>query len=198
MNEAKLPMLASVCPGWICYAEKTHGFILPYISQTKSPQQIMGSVVKNYLANKLGIQPNNIYHVGVMMCYDKKLEASRNDFFNQDYQTRDVDCVITTGEVDKMFEESNYDIMTSEETSLDTFTKISQQGELLRSSGSASGGYLEFILEYAARKLFNVTGVDADKEQGVVVKIGRKKDFKEVTLEVKIFFFFSKRIFVYC
>ena len=52
MNEAKLPMLASACPGWICYAEKTHGFILPYISQTKSPQQIMGSVVKDYLANK--------------------------------------------------------------------------------------------------------------------------------------------------
>ena len=32
-------MLASACPGWVCYAEKTHGsFILPYISTTKSPQ----------------------------------------------------------------------------------------------------------------------------------------------------------------
>ena len=42
-----------------------------------------------------------------MMCYDKKLEASRHDFFNEEYQVRDVDCVITTGEVDKMFEEEN-------------------------------------------------------------------------------------------
>lgn len=34
-----LPMLASSCPGWVCYAEKTHGsFILPYISTTRSPQ----------------------------------------------------------------------------------------------------------------------------------------------------------------
>ena len=34
-----LPMLASACPGWVCYAEKTHGsYILPYISTTKSPQ----------------------------------------------------------------------------------------------------------------------------------------------------------------
>lgn len=33
----------------------------------------------------------------VMPCYDKKLEASRPDFFNQEYQTRDVDCVVTTG-----------------------------------------------------------------------------------------------------
>lgn len=43
------------------------------------------------------LPPNKIYHVTVMPCYDKKLEASRPDFFNQEYQTRDVDCVITTG-----------------------------------------------------------------------------------------------------
>lgn len=34
-----LPMLASACPGWVCYAEKTHGeYALPYISTAKSPQ----------------------------------------------------------------------------------------------------------------------------------------------------------------
>jgi len=50
-----LPMLASACPGWICYAEKTHGsFILPYISSTKSPQQIMGTLVKEYFAKRIG------------------------------------------------------------------------------------------------------------------------------------------------
>jgi len=43
------------------------------------------------------LTPDQIYHVTVMPCYDKKLEASRPDFFNQEYQTRDVDCVITTG-----------------------------------------------------------------------------------------------------
>lgn len=37
-----LPMLASACPGWVCYAEKTHGsYILPFISTTKSPQVSM-------------------------------------------------------------------------------------------------------------------------------------------------------------
>ena len=37
--------------GWVCYAEKTHGsFVLPFISTTKSPQQIMGALVKGYLA----------------------------------------------------------------------------------------------------------------------------------------------------
>lgn len=89
-----IPMLASSCPGWVCYAEKTHGsYILPYISTTKSPQQIMGSLIKHWVSHNLGDRP--IYHVTVMPCYDKKLEAAREDFFNQQTQSRDVDCVIT-------------------------------------------------------------------------------------------------------
>ena len=47
-----LPMLASACPGWICYAEKTHSEMLPFISRTKSPQQVMGTMVKSWLASK--------------------------------------------------------------------------------------------------------------------------------------------------
>jgi iron only hydrogenase large subunit-like protein len=49
----QLPMLASACPGWICYAEKTHSEMLPFISRTKSPQQIMGTLVKEWLAPQL-------------------------------------------------------------------------------------------------------------------------------------------------
>ena len=87
--------------GWICYAEKTHGsYILPYISSTKSPQQVMGSLVKDYLASQhLHKSPDSIYHVTVMPCFDKKLEASRADFYNDLFQTRDVDCVITSGTI---------------------------------------------------------------------------------------------------
>lgn len=41
------------CSGWICYAEKTHGeYILPFISTTRSPQQMMGSLVKSYFAER--------------------------------------------------------------------------------------------------------------------------------------------------
>ena len=46
-----LPFFSFPLLGWVCYAEKTHGsYILPHISTTKSPQQIMGSLVKDYLA----------------------------------------------------------------------------------------------------------------------------------------------------
>lgn len=67
--------------GWVCYAEKTHGsYILPYISSTRSPQGIMGALVKQQLGKLKGWDPAQIYHVTVMPCYDKKLEASRDDF----------------------------------------------------------------------------------------------------------------------
>lgn len=40
--------------GWICYAEKSQGGLaVPYISTTKSPQQIMGSIAKYYFAQKI-------------------------------------------------------------------------------------------------------------------------------------------------
>jgi iron only hydrogenase large subunit-like protein len=58
-----LPMLASACPGWVCYAEKTHGhYVLPYISSSKSPQAVMGSLVKRHLAARWSVQPSDIYH----------------------------------------------------------------------------------------------------------------------------------------
>jgi iron only hydrogenase large subunit-like protein len=86
-----LPLLTSECPGWICYAEKTQGeYIIPYISRVKSPQQILGSLVKR---NK----SQNIYHLSVQPCYDKKLEASRQDFYDEQRQQYDIDCVISTG-----------------------------------------------------------------------------------------------------
>ena len=52
--EAQLPMLASACPGWICYAEKAHAEMLPFIARTKSPQQVMGTLVKEWMATHWG------------------------------------------------------------------------------------------------------------------------------------------------
>ena len=56
-EDYKLPLLASACPGWVCYAEKTHGdYILPYISTVKSPQAVMGTLVKRYWARQSSIE----------------------------------------------------------------------------------------------------------------------------------------------
>lgn len=75
-----LPLLASACPGWVCYAEKTHAdLLLPRLSAVKSPQAVAGVYVKRRLAALRGWDPARLYHCTVMPCYDKKLEAARGD-----------------------------------------------------------------------------------------------------------------------
>lgn len=105
----KLTLLTSSCPGWICYAEKTHGsFILPYISSVKSPQQVMGSLVKDYLSRQvLNMPADRIYHVTIMPCFDKKLESSRKDFIDELTETKDVDCVLSTVELEELLDKAN-------------------------------------------------------------------------------------------
>ncbi|XP_037240121.1 cytosolic iron-sulfur assembly component 3 isoform X2 [Falco rusticolus] len=151
-DKKALPMLASACPGWICYAEKTHGsFIIPYISTTKSPQQVMGSLIKGHFAEQQHLAPDQIYHVTVMPCYDKKLEASRPDFFNQEYQTRDVDCVITTGEVLKLLEQEGISLSDVDPAPLDTINKDFQEVTLEKDGVVL----LQFALAYGFRNIQN-------------------------------------------
>ncbi|KAF5306147.1 hypothetical protein FQR65_LT07423 [Abscondita terminalis] len=153
-----LPMLASSCPGWVCYAEKTHGnFILPYISTTKSPQQIMGSLIKDWVSKMSG--GRSIYHITVMPCYDKKLEAARADFFNENTQSRDVDCVITGIELEQMLQTSNLSLDHIEKAGYSepwTQSDLVELPILKRHIGSGSGGYADHILRNAAKELFSV------------------------------------------
>ena len=109
-NLPKRPILSSACPGWICYAEKTHPFILPHLSRLKSPQALSGTLLKTVLSKTLGISPSQVWHVAVMPCFDKKLEASREELTDVSWRPdsssieshspiRDVDCVITSREL---------------------------------------------------------------------------------------------------
>ncbi|PYH45933.1 iron-sulfur cluster assembly protein NAR1 [Aspergillus saccharolyticus JOP 1030-1] len=104
----KRPILSSACPGWICYAEKTHPFILPHLSRLKSPQALTGTFLKTVLSKSLGIPTSRIWHLAIMPCFDKKLEASREELTDAAWSPvtsesttpiRDVDCVITTREL---------------------------------------------------------------------------------------------------
>ncbi|XP_074512892.1 cytosolic Fe-S cluster assembly factor narfl isoform X1 [Sebastes fasciatus] len=177
-DSKRLPMMTSACPGWICYAEKTHGeFILPYISTTRSPQAMMGSLVKGYFADQQGLTPKQIYHVAVMPCFDKKLEASRSEFYLDEAETREVDCVITSGEVQRMLEEKNVSLNEVEPVPPDIMFSSVSGGEFLSHAGSGSGGYLHHVFTYAAKQLFG------EEVKQLTYRTLRNKDFQEVTLE---------------
>lgn len=174
-----IPMFSSTCPGWVCYAEKTHGdLILPYISTTRSPQQIMGVLVKQYLAQRLNVAAERIYHVTVMPCYDKKLEASREDFFNEAINSRDVDCVITSIEIEQMLNTESVNLTDEQRIAMDWpwDTEVPSQS-VYGFEQSGSGGYAEHIFKHAAKELFGQTVGQ------VTFKSLRNPDFREVSLE---------------
>ena len=106
-SSPRTPVLASACPGWICYAEKTHPHVLPHLSRLKSPQALTGTILKSVLSKAYNIHPSQIWHLSLMPCFDKKLEASRAELTDAAWQdlsdgqepTRDVDCVITSREL---------------------------------------------------------------------------------------------------
>jgi iron only hydrogenase large subunit-like protein len=117
-----------------------------------------------------------------MPCYDKKLEASRTDFYNDVYRTRDVDCVITTGELEKIALglSINFEICPVISISNDIDDKLRS---FLRSEGSSSGGYLSFLMRFAVKTIFdvNLTCEDICKGgNGILLKPGRNPDFSEV------------------
>ncbi|WFC99692.1 Cytosolic Fe-S cluster assembly factor nar1 [Malassezia yamatoensis] len=151
-NAAQLPMLASACPGWVCYAEKAHSELLPYIAKTKSPQQISGVLAKRYFDSPE--RPNGVFHVAVMPCYDKKLEASREQFESDG--VKEVDCVLTTGELHDLLLHAGYDFtqLTLPENPISRQISNGSQDEsssvqwpqLLQEPGTSSGGYLFAIL----------------------------------------------------
>lgn len=146
-----LPMISSACPGWVCYAEKTHAEMIPFMSRTKSPQAIMGTLVKTWMGRKWNTSPDKVYHVSVMPCYDKKLEASRKDFYDDVFSTRDVDCVLTTGELEIMMKERGWNLSLPVEGEDDDEAVYYQKDEtalpeLLQHPGTSSGSYLHTLI----------------------------------------------------
>lgn len=165
----KKPLLTSSCPGWVCYAEKTHPHVLPHLSRIKSPQALMGTLIKTTLSRKLGISPDRIWHVAVMPCFDKKLEASREELTDAVWEgtgtrgVRDVDSVITSKELLMLADSRRVDFANLPRTPLPTSSRIPFPDPKIdsflfpsnrRSSSNGnrdagtSGGNLHYILQH--------------------------------------------------
>ncbi len=72
-----LPLITSCSPGWIRYCEQYYPEFIPNLSSCKSPQQMFGAMMKTYYAQKMGIDPKDIFVVTVMPCTAKKFEIKR-------------------------------------------------------------------------------------------------------------------------
>ncbi len=101
-NGGKLPMITSCSPGWIKYCEHYFPELTENLSSCKSPQQMLGAVIKTYFAETMGIDPKDIVSVAIMPCTAKKFEIGRDD--QSAAGVPDVDFALTTRELGRMIE----------------------------------------------------------------------------------------------
>jgi iron only hydrogenase large subunit-like protein len=114
-------------------------------STAKSPQQMFGSIAKNYYAEKIGVKKEDMVVVSIMPCVAKKYEAAREEF-TEDYGP-DVDYVLSTRELAKLFKESGINLQHMPEEDYDNPLGESTGAAVIF---GASGGVLEAALRTGA------------------------------------------------
>lgn len=109
-NDVKLPILTSCCPAWVKFFEHQFPELKDIPSTARSPQQMFGSIAKNWFAEKLGIKREDLVVVSIMPCVAKKYECGRDEF--KVHGNPDVDFALTTREFAALIKVSNIDFNT--------------------------------------------------------------------------------------
>lgn len=170
----RLPLFTSCCPGWIKYCEQFHADLLPNVSSCRSPQQMFGSVAKKFYTNTANKNPEDIFVVSVMPCVAKKFEAQRPEFANDG--VRDVDAVLSTVELARMFKEASLVFSRLEGMAFDNPLGVGSGSALIF---GATGGVMESVVRY-------VSGVVGGEEVGRVdyLPVRGMEGIKEASIDV--------------
>ncbi|MCL4191105.1 MAG: [FeFe] hydrogenase, group A [Thermoguttaceae bacterium] len=143
-NGLKLPMMTSCSPGWIKTVETFYPDFIENLSTCKSPQQMMGAVIKSYFAEREGIDRDKVFTVSIMPCTAKKFEAGRSELTQNG--VADVDAVLTTRELAKLIRMRSIDLRELAPDTADTpFGERTTAGKLF----GASGGVMEAAIRTA-------------------------------------------------
>lgn len=156
-----LPVLTSCCPSWVKYVEQRYPQYIKNLSTTKSPQTILGALIKTYWAKENKIDPKNISVVSIMPCVAKKFEIERPQLKVQGMKS--VDYVLTTREFARLLMKKKINFAKLKpQKSDDVFGHPSGAGVIY----GATGGVMESAFRTAYEKLIG--------------KTLNKVDFKEV------------------
>ena len=170
-NGGVLPMITSCSPGWIRYCEMHQPDLIPNLSSCKSPQQMLGSLVKTYYAEKEGIDPKDIVVVSVMPCTAKKYEVQREEQ-RLPNGCMPVDYSITTRELGRMIRRNGLLFDHLPDGEFDEMLGVSTGAATIF---GVTGGVMEAALRTVAVKLagtgmqvdfHEVRGLDGVKEAG--------------------------------
>lgn len=144
---AVLPMITSCSPGWIKFVEHAYPEKLDHLSTCKSPHTMLGALAKSYYAEKIGVNPKDMYVVSVMPCTAKKYEITRPEMQNDGYPN--VDAVLTTRELARMIKDAGVDFQELEDGEFDSPLGLSTGAADIF---AATGG----VMEAALRTVYEV------------------------------------------
>ena len=157
-KKENLPLITSCSPGWIKFCEHYYPEFIPNLSSCKSPQGMFGSVAKTYYAEKMGIDPKDIYVVSVMPCTAKKFEAERVDH-TAVKGLPDIDASITVRELARMIKKAGINFNNIPDAEFDApFGLGSGAGTIF----GATGGVMEAALRTAYEVVTNKELPDFD------------------------------------
>ena len=148
-----LPLITSCSPGWIKYCEMYYPDLLAHLSSCKSPQGMMGSILKYHYAKQAGVDVKDIFVVSIMPCTAKKYEVKRPELALNGIPDNDVS--ITTRELARMIKQAGIDFNSLPDEEFDTY-----YGDYTGAATifGATGG----VMEAAARTAVEViTGKEA-------------------------------------
>ncbi|RBP00867.1 ferredoxin hydrogenase gamma subunit [Roseiarcus fermentans] len=142
------PTFTSCCPGWINFAERHYPEILPYLSTTKSPQQVLGAIAKSYLPERMGLDGKRIRVVSIMPCTAKKDEIVRPQLVHDGVP--EIDVVLTTREFARLLKREGIDFRSLEPSEFDNpfMSAFSGAGAIFGTTGG--------VMEAALRTIYYV------------------------------------------
>ena len=142
-NGGPFPMFTSCCPAWVKYLENENPKYLKNISTCKSPMEMFAAILKDKYKEKDAEDGKETFHIAIMPCTAKKMEAARPEFMHDGKP--DVDLVLTTYEVIKMIKESGIQLTELELESPDLpFGLGSGSGVIY----GTTGGVAESVVRY--------------------------------------------------
>jgi NADP-reducing hydrogenase subunit HndD len=179
------PMFTSCCPGWINLIEKSYPDMEPHLSSCKSPQGMMGALIKRLIAQRLNVAPDQIVNVSIMPCVAKKDEIARPqltlEMTDKDGKKKvipETDYVLTTREIGHLIEKERIPFASLPETDFDN-----PLGETTGAAAlfGATGGVLEAALRTAYTM---ITGQELTKEQVDFQSVRGAASVREATIPV--------------
>ena len=146
-NRKNLPMFNSCCPSWVKFVEFNYPEFIPHLATTKSPQIILGGLIKTYWAKKENIDPKKIVVVSIMPCVAKKFEIIRKEL--KIYGMKPVDYVLTTRELAYLFIKHKINLKKVKPEKPDNPLGIPSGAGVIY---GATGGVMESALRTASEK----------------------------------------------